>query len=723
MTEGDHQDAPDHAPEGYEILRELGRGAMSTVFLARQLSVNRRVALKVLSRSLSKNRRFVERFQREVRAAARLSHPNIVQAIDVGHEEDYHYLAMEYVDGPSLRRLLEGEGPVPEARALEIARQVALALEHAHSHAGIIHRDVKPANVLLTRDGVPKLADLGLARDVVADDSAVTRAGTTVGTPNYISPEQVRGQTDLDGRTDVYSLGATLYHLLTGERPYSGATSAEVMARHLTDPVPDPRAVNPKVSPAAAAIVRRAMAKDREHRYPTAQALADGLQRLLRSRAEAGAVSGGRRPATRKLRAVGRRRRRRRSALPWVIAVAVIAIVPLVGWLVLSTGGSPDARPRRRPRREEPRPVVRREQEPPKEAPRVVPEHPIPEPEPQSEPETAPEPPEVEETEPPPETSPAEAAFEQARAEARGLAERGDYIGALGVLDELAAEVAGELGESLDAERERLRAEAEERIGGVLDEARSLAEEGKPDEALAALGKLGAVSYPGLSDRLEPLRKRLRAQAEELAARAAAERREARIRKNRELARTYAAKCGELKRQEVAEIKKKVLAKWDELEKKEGQLAGRIEANKRAVLKAKEDSDRAKDRRDDAKDDYEEAREEADGEDDERVEDARDDYRRARDEYRRARDRYNDVLDDEGREIKRDRHELAGVKSAKIKLKKYTKAFLELLDKREARRKRQVSRVYVRIRDALFEGREITVEQMERGYQAALEVE
>ncbi|MFO7900936.1 MAG: serine/threonine-protein kinase [Planctomycetota bacterium] len=720
MTEGDHRDAPDHAPEGYEILRELGRGAMSTVFLARQLSVHRRVALKVLSRSLSKNRRFVERFEREVRAAARLSHPNIVQAIDVGHDEDYHYLAMEYVDGPSLRRLLEREGPLPEDQALEIARHVALALEHAHTHAGIIHRDVKPANVLITRDGVPKLADLGLARDVVGDDSAVTRAGTTVGTPNYISPEQVRGQTDLDGRTDVYSLGATLYHLLTGERPYSGATSAEVMARHLTDPVPDPRAANPKVSPGAAAVIRRAMAKDREHRYPTAQALADGLDRLLQSRAEDRAAGRVRRPATRKLRAVGRRRRSRPSALPWVIAVAVIAVVPLVGWLVLSTGGSPDAPPRARTRLEEPRPVVRRKQEPSKKAPRVVPEDPIPEPEP--EPETPPEPPAVEKKEPPAAKSPAEVAFEQARAEAGGRAAKGDYTGALAVLDELPPEVVNELGASLDAERKRLQADAEKRIQGVVDEARSLAEEDKPDGALDALETLGTVNYPGLRERLEPLRGRLREQAEELAARAAAERRQARIRKNRELAGTYAAKCAELKEQEVAEIKKKVFAKWGELEKKEEQLAGRIEANKKTVLDAKKDVDRAKDRRDDAKDDYEEAKEEADDAGDDRVDDARDDYRRARREYRRARDRYNDVLDDEGAQIKKDRHELAGVKSAKLKLKKYAKAFLEHLDSREAGRKRRVSRVYVRIRDALFDGREIPVEQMERMYRAALEL-
>ena len=251
----DKSDAATKMVGGFEVLSEIGRGAMGAVFKARQVSVDRVVALKILPPRLAKNSNFINRFLREARSVAHLNHPNIVQAIDAGHAEPYFYFAMEYVDGPTADELLQSEGPLPERRALEIARDVARALQHAHE-ADIVHRDVKPDNILIGSDGAVKLADLGLARETVELDSRLTQTGMAVGTPDYISPEQARGETELDGRTDVYSLGATLYTLLAGAPPYDGESPVEIMYKHLHEPLPDLRDVNPNVSVAASAIVQ-----------------------------------------------------------------------------------------------------------------------------------------------------------------------------------------------------------------------------------------------------------------------------------------------------------------------------------------------------------------------------------------------------------------------------------------------------------------------------------
>ncbi len=267
---------------GFELIRKLGQGGCGVVFLARQLSMDRTVALKVLPKRLAKNRTFVERFHREAKAAAKLNHPNIVHAIDVGEAEGYFYFAMEYVNGETVRDLIARRGALAEKQALRIARDIAAALAHAHD-AGVLHRDVKPDNIIIDPDGRAKLTDLGLAREVHEHDAAVTKAGSALGTPNYISPEQVRGETELDGRTDVYSLGATLYHMLTGSPPFAGNTSAETMALHLTQTPPSPQKANPAVSLKASRIVQRAMAKTRDSRHPTAAAMRDDIADLLMS--------------------------------------------------------------------------------------------------------------------------------------------------------------------------------------------------------------------------------------------------------------------------------------------------------------------------------------------------------------------------------------------------------------------------------------------------------
>jgi serine/threonine protein kinase len=271
---------------GFEITGKLGHGAMGTVFKARQVSVDRTVALKILPPRLAANEQYVQRFLREARAAAALNHPNIVQAIDAGHVAGYYYFAMEYVDGLNAESLIQQLGRVPERRALEIVRDVALALDHASSRAGIIHRDVKPGNIMLTSEGVAKLADLGLVRHESTDspNTSLTQAGMPIGTPDYISPEQARGDKDLDARTDIYSLGATLYHLVCGAPPYAGSSATDVMAQHMRDPIPDPRQQNPDLSVGVCSLIRKAMAKNRNARYATARAMVDDVERLLAGR-------------------------------------------------------------------------------------------------------------------------------------------------------------------------------------------------------------------------------------------------------------------------------------------------------------------------------------------------------------------------------------------------------------------------------------------------------
>jgi tRNA A-37 threonylcarbamoyl transferase component Bud32 len=351
---------------GFMLLNKVGQGAMGAVFKARQESVSRYVALKILPPRLAKNRAFLERFLREARAAARLSDPNIVEAIDAGEADGYYYFAMELVDGPSLGAVLKRQTRLPEARALEIARDMASALDHAHTE-GIIHRDVKPANILIGKDGSAKLADLGLAREQRQVDSEVTQAGDALGTPDYISPEQVRGETDLDGRTDIYSLGATLYHMLTGTAPFLGGTSAQVMSRHLTEPVPDPRTVVPRLSLACSQIIRRSMQKDRTRRYATGADMLRDIEAALGGRAVGAPqelepfvpikapgttriVGAAQTPAagrlvgrpTHKMRATARSRRSYTGA---IVATVVTCTAVLILVLLLVFGRSGDDRP------------------------------------------------------------------------------------------------------------------------------------------------------------------------------------------------------------------------------------------------------------------------------------------------------------------------------------------------------------------------------------------
>ena len=274
----------------YKITAKIGHGAMGSIYKALQVSMDRIVALKVLSAKYAGNDRFRERFLREARAVAKLNHPNIIQGIDVGESNGVYYFAMEYIDGPTVGELLKRGGALDEKRALNIVMQITRALNHAFQH-GIIHRDIKPDNVMLTRDGVAKLCDLGLVKVTTDEGPESTRPGASMGTPYYISPEQARGEPDVDTRSDIYSLGATFYHMAVGDLPYPGDSAAVVISKHLTEPLTMPRQRNPLVTAPMEYIVVKMMEKDRENRYQTPQELLRDLEAVAAGGAPEGFVA------------------------------------------------------------------------------------------------------------------------------------------------------------------------------------------------------------------------------------------------------------------------------------------------------------------------------------------------------------------------------------------------------------------------------------------------
>ncbi len=268
---------------GYQVIGKIGKGSMGVVYKAKQMSVDRVVAIKILLDSLAQNREFIKRFEREAKIAARLSHNNIVNAIDAGEVDGHYFFVMEYVEGETIKDRLDKNKTFDEKECLRIVTAVAEALKHAHSR-GLIHRDVKPENIILTHDGNVKLADLGLARITDDEKWGLSEAGMAIGTPYYISPEQVRGQTNIDIRADIYSLGATLYHMVTGRVPYGGETPNDVMRKHV-DPkvnIVPPDHLNTSLSAGLGMVVETMMAKNREQRYQTPDDLILDLKCLMR---------------------------------------------------------------------------------------------------------------------------------------------------------------------------------------------------------------------------------------------------------------------------------------------------------------------------------------------------------------------------------------------------------------------------------------------------------
>ncbi len=268
---------------GYKIIGKLGAGAMAVVYKGKQLSLNRMVAIKVLPKRFSENPEYVERFYKEGQAAGKLNHPNIVQAIDVGEAGGYHYFVMEYVEGKTIADDLAAGKIFSEAEALDIIIQVAHALAHAHA-CSLIHRDVKPKNIMISANGVVKLADMGLARETTDIEAAQSEAGKAYGTPYYIAPEQIRGKIDIDGRADIYGLGATLYHMLTGRVPFMADDSTEVMRKHLREKLIPPDHINTSLSAGVSEVVEIMMAKRREDRYKNIEELLLDLEALREGR-------------------------------------------------------------------------------------------------------------------------------------------------------------------------------------------------------------------------------------------------------------------------------------------------------------------------------------------------------------------------------------------------------------------------------------------------------
>jgi serine/threonine-protein kinase len=269
----------------YRIQRKLGAGGMADVYLAEDQELGRRVAIKILNGRHANDDQFIERFRREAKNAAALNHPNIVSIYDRGEAEDTYYIAMEYLDGRTLKELIVSRGAAPINVAIEYARQILSALRFAHRH-GIVHRDIKPHNVLVDGEGRVKVTDFGIAR---AGTSQMTETGSIVGTAQYLSPEQAKGG-EVDPRSDLYSLGVVLYELLTGKTPFEGETPVEIAMKHLSTVPKPPSKLRPEIPRELDMVVLRALAKNPDERYQSADEMEADLERVARGASVAAAT-------------------------------------------------------------------------------------------------------------------------------------------------------------------------------------------------------------------------------------------------------------------------------------------------------------------------------------------------------------------------------------------------------------------------------------------------
>jgi len=353
---------PQHLSDRYELGEILGFGGMSEVHLARDLRLHRDVAIKVLRADLARDPSFYLRFRREAQNAAALNHPAIVAVYDTGEAETatgpLPYIVMEYVDGVTLRDIVHNEGPMPATRALEVIADACQALNFSHQH-GIIHRDVKPANIMISKNGAVKVMDFGIAR-ALADANSVTQTAAVIGTAQYLSPEQARGE-KVDARSDVYSLGCVLYEILTGEPPFIGDSPVAVAYQHVReDPTPPSQRHN-DISPELDAVVLKALAKNPDNRYQTAAEMRSDLVRVhsgeapeapkvLTDAERTSLMSSSRPPSdrTEPIDQVGRpqaayddKDERSGSVGRWLIAVAVLAVLTVVVTVAINMfGGS-----------------------------------------------------------------------------------------------------------------------------------------------------------------------------------------------------------------------------------------------------------------------------------------------------------------------------------------------------------------------------------------------
>jgi serine/threonine-protein kinase len=383
---------------GYEVVAPLGQGGMGAVYKAKKLDTEELVALKILPPSMA-TERLVARFKREAEITSGLESEHIVRCVEFGYDEKRkcHFCALEFIEGEDLGKRLKRDGAIPEAEAVAIARAIAEALRHAHLN-GLVHRDVKPANIMVTPDGTAKLLDLGLARPTGDDTTRFTQDGLFVGSAYYASPEQGRGEADLDVRSDIYSPGGTLYHMVTGDPPFAGLPAAEVVQKHSSDTIPWPATANPDLSQGLSAVIAKMMAKAPDERYETPGDFAADLDLLTeggepealaappkkstvakRPRGKVRGAASGRRPHAKRSGADAPRRARDHgrgpsrpaaSKLPYAIAGGALALFAIL--VHIFTGGSGgDSKERRASSTADPSAAARLEHVAPPPAPPV----------------------------------------------------------------------------------------------------------------------------------------------------------------------------------------------------------------------------------------------------------------------------------------------------------------------------------------------------------------
>jgi len=338
---------------GYQMIAKLGQGGMGAVFKAKHIETGKFVAIKILAPNVARIPKFVQRFEREARLAAALKHENAIGVVDCGQANRLHYIAMDFVDGGDVENMLK-DGAIPQDKAINIACGVGRALAAAHER-GIIHRDIKPANIMMTQDGVPKLCDLGVTKQTGGSEVSLTKTGTAMGTPAYVSPEQIMDAKHIDARTDVYSLGATTYHMVVGERPFKADTAVDMMLKQATEPVEPPHKRNPNVSERLSQVILHAMEKKPDDRYqslnemladleavqrgeapklasagqavPAAAAAAPGLDDIAATIPEASSLDASTRPLAQAAPA-----ERRSSAWVWILLLLLLAGGGTAGW-------------------------------------------------------------------------------------------------------------------------------------------------------------------------------------------------------------------------------------------------------------------------------------------------------------------------------------------------------------------------------------------------------
>jgi serine/threonine-protein kinase len=265
---------------GYTLEKLLGKGGMGEVWLATQTSMGRKVGLKILAHGLSKDPEFIARFNQEMKLVAKLDHPGIVSAYEAGYDKGFYFLATSYVNGATLESKIDDGKIFSEEEALAIIGKVAEALKYAWGKHKILHRDIKPANIMIDDNGDVKLMDMGISKSLLVEDKSITMTGSILGTPYYMSPEQAKAEKDIDHRSDIYSLGSTLYHMLTGRFPYNATTSLGVLARMISENVVSVRRINPSISVKCEKMIAKMMEKDKSKRYAAWQDVIDDIGKI-----------------------------------------------------------------------------------------------------------------------------------------------------------------------------------------------------------------------------------------------------------------------------------------------------------------------------------------------------------------------------------------------------------------------------------------------------------